>query len=46
MKWNVNNPKFYLIVYLYNGLTEKTKNEDFIDKFEVYISPPNDVEGK
>ena len=46
IKWNENNPKFYIIVYLYNGLTEETKKEDFLEKFEVYIAPPNDVEGK
>ena len=46
IKWNENNPKFYLIVYLYNGLTEETRKEDFLEKFEVYIAPPNDVEGK
>ena len=46
LKWNENNPKFFLIIYLFNGMNEQTTKKEFLDGTEVWLAPPNDVEGK
>jgi len=46
LKWNKNNPLFFLTIYLFNGMNEETSKKDFLDGYEVWIAPPNDVEGK
>ena len=46
LKWNDNNPKLYLTIYIFNGMNEQTSKKEFLDGTEVWPAPPNDVEGK
>ena len=46
IQWNKNNPNYYLVIYLFNGLAEETPKQEFLDKHEMYMPPPLDVEGK